>query len=140
MGLELYQTKVSAPSRSVLMAIEQLQISVKLVEVDFVKYENLTPEYLKMNPQHTIPTLKDGDFVVWDSHAIIIYLIENFAPNSDLYPIDVKKRSIVHNRLFFDTGILFPLMKSIFVRVIYKYLNNQFNSNNISVAYTRIGD
>ena len=33
-----------------------------------------SPEYLQMNPNGTVPTLRDDDTVIWDSNAIILYL------------------------------------------------------------------
>ncbi|CAB3238660.1 unnamed protein product, partial [Arctia plantaginis] len=61
-----------------------------------------------LNPLHTIPVLKDDDFVVWDSHAICTYLVTVYGDDDSLYPKDPKKRAIVDQRLHFDTGTLFP--------------------------------
>lgn len=58
-----------------------------------------------MNPQHTIPTLVDNGHILWESYAILIYLAEKYALDDSLYPKDVCERSIVHQRLFFDSGM-----------------------------------
>lgn len=50
-----------------------------------------TPEYLAMNPWGTIPTLKDGDFTMGESTAILRYLARSYAP--EFYPKDPKKRA-----------------------------------------------
>lgn len=70
----------------------------------------------KINPQHTIPTLIDDDFVIWDSHAITAYLVEKYAADDSLYPKDLKKRALVDQRLHFDSGILFPRVHNLVVR------------------------
>ncbi len=43
-----------------------------------------TPAYRAMNPNGTVPTLEDGDTIVWDSNAIVAYVANKFAP--DLFP------------------------------------------------------
>lgn len=60
-----------------------------------------------MNPQHTIPTIKDGDFVLWESRAILGYLINKYGVDDRYYPNDPVKRAIVDQRLYFDMGILY---------------------------------
>lgn len=53
-----------------------------------------------------IPTLVDNGFALWESRAICVYLIEKYG-NSSLYPKDLKSRSVVNQRLYFDMGTLY---------------------------------
>lgn len=99
--------------RATMMACDIFDIPFEKIEVDLYKMENLTPEYLKINPVHTIPVLEDGDFVLFDSHAILIYLAETYAKDESWYPKDVKKRALVNQKLFFDTSILFPRTRGV---------------------------
>lgn len=62
-----------------------------------------------------MPTLQDGDFVVWDSHAINAYLVGKYGKDDALYPKDLQKRAIIDQRLHFDSGILFPRAGAIIV-------------------------
>ena len=39
-----------------------------------------TPEYRAMNPNGTVPTIKDGDFTLWESNSVIQYLAMKYAP------------------------------------------------------------
>lgn len=72
-----------------------------------------------MNPQHTIPTLVDDDgFTVWDSHAIMIYLVSKYAKDDALYPKDIKKRAVIDQRLHFESGVVFALLRRIAVRYL----------------------
>lgn len=74
----------------------------------------------QINPEHTIPTLIDGEFTLWDSHAICAYLIDNYAKDDKLYPKDSKLRAKVNQRMFFDAGNLFPRIGACTVPIIYK--------------------
>lgn len=66
-----------------------------------------------MNPQHTIPFLDDNGVHVADSHAICTYLCEKYGADDSLYPKDLIKRTVVDSRLHFDSGHLFPRLRSI---------------------------
>lgn len=61
----------------------------------------------QLNPQHTIPTLVDDDFAIWDSHAIAAYLVTKYGQDDSLYPTEVHQRALVDQRLHFDCGTLF---------------------------------
>lgn len=55
----------------------------------------------------------DGDFIVWDSHAIAAYLVDKYADTDALYPKDLCLRARCNQRLFFNNGILFPRFRAI---------------------------
>jgi len=50
-----------------------------------------TPEYIALNPNSVVPTLIDGDFVLWESNVIVRYLCAKHSMG-DLYPTDLKER------------------------------------------------
>ncbi|ALC46049.1 GstD9, partial [Drosophila busckii] len=105
--LDFYYMTYSAPCRSILMVAKALSIDLNLKQVDLDAGDHLKPEFVKLNPQHTIPTLVDGDFALWESRAILLYLVEKFAKDDILYPKDLKLRAVVNQRLFFDLGTLY---------------------------------
>ncbi|XP_013166326.1 PREDICTED: glutathione S-transferase 1-like [Papilio xuthus] len=121
MVLKLYKLDASPPARAVMMTIEAANIpNVEFVDVNLLEKEHLKEEYLKKNPQHTVPTLQDDDFYVWDSHAIAVYLLTKYSKNTTLYPSDPKQRAIIDQRLHFDTGILFPSLRGAIEPVIFR--------------------
>ncbi len=50
-----------------------------------------TPEYIALNPNSVVPTLIDGDFVLWESNVIVRYLCAKHSMG-DLYPSDLQER------------------------------------------------
>lgn len=89
----LYHNCVSPPSRMALLAIRNLGIEVEIKKIDIYRGDQNTPEYLRINPLHQVPTLQlpDEDFVLTESRAIIMYLAS--LVESPLYPLDLKKRA-----------------------------------------------
>lgn len=78
MALELYWGSGSPFVWRVMLtlAVKKLPYESKLLE--FSKGEHKAPGYLKLNPRGKVPTLKDGDFVVYESLAIMAYLDRKF--------------------------------------------------------------
>ncbi|KAI7815617.1 glutathione S-transferase [Rhyzopertha dominica] len=110
---KLYYHAASPASRAVLLTIQALNIDVDYQIVNLLAGEQFAPEYLKLNPQHTVPTLQEGGFAIWDSHVINAYLVGKYGKDDSLYPKDLQKRAIIDQRLHFDSGILFPRIAAI---------------------------
>lgn len=61
--------------------LEELGISYEFVMLDMQAGEHLQPEYLKINPMGKVPAIVDGDFQVWESGAILLYLADKYSKN-----------------------------------------------------------
>jgi len=105
--LDFYYMLYSAPCRSILMTAHALGLELNKKKVDLDAGDHLKPEFVKLNPQHTIPTLVDGEFAVWESRAILIYLAEKYDKDGSIYPKDPQQRAVINQRLFFDLGTLY---------------------------------
>ena len=55
-----------------------LEIDYEIIPIDIKKREQKAPDYLKKNPLGEIPTLEDGDLVLRDSQAILVYLARKY--------------------------------------------------------------
>ncbi|OMJ87575.1 hypothetical protein SteCoe_10661 [Stentor coeruleus] len=95
----IYADYLSQPCRAVLIFCEIAKISYKFHEVRVIKKQTLRDEYAKVSPSRTVPTMIHGDLILYESHAIIIYLIEKFKLKDNWYPNDIIKRALVNNYL-----------------------------------------
>ncbi|XP_043242504.1 glutathione S-transferase 1-1-like [Amphibalanus amphitrite] len=129
MGVEIFGVQGSPPCRAVFLVAKAIGLDYTYHWVDMKAGGTRTPEFLKMNPAHTVPTMKDGDLYLGESKAIITYLVNKYAPDSELYPKDPAERAKVDQRLHFDSGlnvnfrgIAFPLL---FTKSLDEYKKNK---------------
>jgi glutathione S-transferase len=79
MAIELYWGSGSPFAWRVMLTLEVKGLDYQSKLLEFSKGENKSPEYLKLNPRGKVPTLKDGDFVLYESLAIMAYLDRKYA-------------------------------------------------------------
>ncbi|CAG9568166.1 unnamed protein product [Danaus chrysippus] len=138
MVLTLYGMDASSPVRAVKMVINKLNIpDIEYIQINLLKGEHTYDSFLEMNPQHSIPTIKDGDFIIWDSHAITAYLVSTYGEDDSLNPTEPKQRAIIDQRLHFDSGVLFPALRQNVVPVLFGGQNSfdQKSLDQLSSAY-----
>ncbi|KAL1513681.1 hypothetical protein ABEB36_003058 [Hypothenemus hampei] len=119
MVITLYHFPISGPSRAALLAAKALDVNIDVQIVDLFKKEQFKEDFLKINPQHTVPTLTDGDFTIWDSHAIGPYLATVYGNDPNFYPSNPKEKALVDQRLYFDCGTLYPRIRAICFPILY---------------------
>lgn len=74
MAIELYWGSGSPFAWRVMLTLEVKRLSYESKLLEFSKDEHKAPAYLKLNPRGKVPTLKDGEYVVYESLAIMSYL------------------------------------------------------------------
>ena len=78
---------------------------------------NESTKYLGLNPTGQIPTLLDGDYVLWESNAIVRYLSERYG-SSPWQPKDQKLIYLGHQWMDFYSTALHPVMTTIFWQLV----------------------
>lgn len=96
--MRLYNVAYSGNSYKVRLLLAQLAIACELVEVDILRNESRTPEFLKINPNGRTPVLDDDGFVLAESNAILAYL----ARGTKFLPDDRQRWGLVFQWLFFE--------------------------------------
>jgi glutathione S-transferase len=96
----LYWHLGSQPSRAVKTLLLMGKVPHDEKSVDIMKGEHLQEDFLKINPRGLIPTIKDGDFVLYESNAILKYICEtNASVPEHLWPKDRKLRALTDQYL-----------------------------------------
>jgi GSH-dependent disulfide-bond oxidoreductase len=117
--IDLY-TAPTPNGHKVSIALEELGLPYTVHAINLYKLEQRRPEFLKISPNGRIPAIVDrdfGDFAVFESGAILIYLAEK---TGRLMPADVKGRSLVMQWLMFQMGGIGPMMGQ--ANVFFRYL------------------
>jgi len=105
--MRLHYHPQSRCSQRVLMTARHLGTELELVPVDLFKGEQRSPAFLALNPNHAVPVLEDGGFVLWESFAIMQYLAGK-VPGQSLHPADPRARADVDRWLFWCAQHLAP--------------------------------
>jgi glutathione S-transferase len=96
--MKLYNVAYSGNSYKVRLLLAQLDLPCEIIEVDILKGESRTPEFLRINPNGRTPVLDDNGFVLAESNAILAYL----ARGTEFLPEDRKSWARVFQWMFFE--------------------------------------
>ena len=89
--MRLY-TATTPNGRKISIALEELGLQYDTEWVHLDKEEQLSSEFLALNPNHKIPVLEDDGQVIWESGAILLHLGEQHDPDGIILPKDPKTR------------------------------------------------
>ncbi|MBH8560641.1 glutathione S-transferase family protein [Nostoc sp. CENA67] len=84
--------------------LEELGVPYEFVLLDMQAGEHRQPEYLKINPVGKVPAIVDGDFQLWESGAILLYLADKYGKT----PLSVEKRAELSQWVLFANATLGP--------------------------------
>jgi len=92
-----------------------IDYKLKLAGGSFGKID--TPQFAAMNPNQMIPTIRDGDFSLWESHVIVRYLSAKYAAGT-LYPEDIQLRAVADQWMEWSgTRAFMPVIQMFFATV-----------------------
>lgn len=116
--IDLYTAPTPNGHKASIM-LEELGVPYRVIPVDISKGDQHQPDYVRLNPNARIPTIVDreaGDFAVFESGAILVYLAEKYGR---LLPTDPQGRSTVLQWLMFQMGGIGPMQGQ--ANVFYRY-------------------
>jgi len=112
--LKIWGRKNSVNVQKVLWCLSELDLGYERIDAGMAFGRNNEPDYLAMNPNGRVPTLVDGDFVLWESNSVMRYLARAYAPESTLYPKAPKARAGVDRWLDWTLSTLQPVDRPVF--------------------------
>ncbi|XP_049475092.1 glutathione S-transferase theta-1 isoform X1 [Panthera uncia] len=90
MGLELYLDLLSQPCRAIYIFAKKNRIPFEMRTVELLKGQHLSDAFAQVNPLKKVPALKDGDFTLAESVAILLYLTRKYKVADHWYPQDLQ--------------------------------------------------
>jgi glutathione S-transferase len=100
--------------QKVLWCLAELDLPHQRIDAGLQFGKNDTAEYLAMNPNGRVPTLVDGDYVLWESNSIMRYLNLAYGKGSPIYPQEAKVRAGVDRWLDWTLSTLQPVDRPVF--------------------------
>jgi glutathione S-transferase len=118
--MKLYQIPLSPNCQKVVALAHEVGVPVALTAVDAFKGATRTPAMLAKNPNGKLPILEDGDFVLWESNAMLAYLAA-VAGRSDLAPTGTRERAEVERWTYWQAAHFGPAIRKVaFERIVKK--------------------
>lgn len=132
--MKLYDLTVSPNARRVRICAAELAMPLDRVALDFARGEQRAPGYLALNPMGKVPTVTEGDFVLWESAAILCHLGAQ-RPGS-IWPTEAAAQAHVLQWLFFTSCHLDPYFTTLVVERLVKPRRN-LPADEARVAHAR---
>src|SRR5215831_12671169 len=101
--MRLYLFPPSARVLGIVALKNHLALDCELKPIDLGRGDQLAPEYLALNHNRKMPTLKDGEFVLWESNAILFYMAAK-RPETGLWPSDLRGQADVLRWLAWESA------------------------------------
>ena len=136
------------PTRSLraLWGLKELDSDFEFVPVNILAGEHRRPDFLRLNPAGKVPVLVDGDLVLTESAAIVMYLADKYR-DKGLLPADLKERAEAYRWVMFAVTeleqplwritrhtFLYPPKPSVCRRTLFSHVRNSLPWRRSSIA------
>ena len=105
--LKVYLDPCTVNCRKVLAGLDLMGAPYQRVHVDYFTGGHKQPEYLAINPNAALPAAVDGDFLLPESNAILLYAADVNGAD-EYYPKDPKQRADIHRWMLWEAATWFP--------------------------------
>ena len=101
--MKLYHFPLSGHAHRARLFLSLLNVKAEIIDLDLANGEHKTPEFLKLNPFGQVPVLVDGDIIVNDSNAILVYVATKLG-RKDWMPDDLASVAKIQKWLSVAAG------------------------------------
>jgi glutathione S-transferase len=115
--LKIWGRKTSSNVQKVMWAVGELGLAFERSDIGGPFGGNREPSYLSLNPNGLVPTLQDGELVLWESNAILRYLAGRYGPTK-LEPADTNSRAIANQWMDWQLSVVAPAITPAFLGLI----------------------
>jgi len=122
--MKLHVAPPSPRAFKVLAVARYLGLDYDLCPVDLLNGAHQRPEFTALNPNQKMPVLEDDGFVLWESNAIMQYLVAK-KPESGLLPSDPRRRADVARWQFWESAHWDPACATLIFERLLKKLFGQ---------------
>jgi glutathione S-transferase len=113
-AVQIWGRANSVNVQKVLWCCLELNLPFERIDAGMQFGRNGDADYLARNPNGRVPTLVEGDFVLWESNAIMRYLALAHGAGSTLYPTDPRVRAGMERWLDWTLSTLQPAERPLF--------------------------
>ncbi|KAI3929149.1 hypothetical protein MKX01_006385 [Papaver californicum] len=118
MVVKVYGASMASATRRVLSCLIEKNVEFEVIPVDFLKDEHKQPEFLKLQPFGVVPAIQDGDFILYESRAIIRCYAEKYkSQGTELLGKTIEERGVVEQWLEVESQNYHPHIYNLVVHL-----------------------
>lgn len=111
--LKIWGRNTSSNVQKAMWGVGEIGAAYERFDIGGAFGKNREPAYLAMNPNGLVPTLQDGDFILWESNAIVRYLAREYGAGK-LEPSDPKTRARANQWMDWQLSVVGPAIFAAF--------------------------
>jgi glutathione S-transferase len=115
--LKVWGRKNSSNVQKVMWACGEMKVPVDRIDIGGPFGGNKEPAYLAKNPNGLVPTIEDGDLVLWESNAIVRYLAAKHDMGG-LSPANLQERALADRWMDWQLTTVAPAITPMFMQLV----------------------
>ncbi len=115
--IKLWGRTTSINAQKVLIALSECNLEYEQEIIGRQYGGTFEPDYCRLNPNGNIPTLEDGDFVLWESNAIVAYICQKYG-DGHLCPVDPQQRALCDQWMIWQITSVYPHLRPLYMNTI----------------------